>query len=67
MAHIPAKIKSTYYFPRPSPFPQLQYVGYILLVLAIVQGWERGICAGWFFHFSWPGYFAAQVLVQAGC
>lgn len=51
MAHIPAKIKSTYYFPRPSPFPQLQYVGYILLVLAIVQGWNGAYVQAGFFIF----------------
>lgn len=38
MTQTPAKIKSVFYFPMTSPIPQLQYVGYIILVVAIVQG-----------------------------
>jgi len=29
--------KNTFYFSRPSPFPQLDYIGYVGIIFAIVQ------------------------------
>lgn len=51
MTQNPAKIKTIFYFPRPSPVPQLQYVGYIILVVGFVQGWTGAYTQAGFFIF----------------
>ena len=37
MAKDNSKSKNLFYFSRPSPFPQLNYVGYVGIIVSIVQ------------------------------
>ena len=41
--------KSTFYFLRPSPFPQLYYVGYVGIIFSIVQFFMGSFSQGVFF------------------
>jgi hypothetical protein len=51
MVHISSDQKKVFYFSRTSPIPQLQYVGYIILVVAIVQGYNGDYTQAVFFFF----------------